>query len=853
MSRLASERGVTLEEAIAQLRAPGRETARLAIPPIGVSRTSAHSPETVRVVRRRSPAARAAPLPDELIPTKERLLDSFSRECARIGKTPDESWRRAVVRLRITKKFNDRGIASDHPIDTMEEAAGVCARLELFPEVLKVEFGQTAYVGFDEDGKRPEFREFLDDVLAGIYDGYALVALRIDRLARTVAIGSLLIERCLRAGIDIVEIAHAEDYDRIPSLANVKYLYIDKFKEGQQEWEKMSARQREKRARKIRKGEIAGNVTGIGHLQQLETIFSGNKVVTKVAAVLPDPLYQPYVEEWCERLSNGETRNAIALDMNTRVAAGTAPTPPPRIAPGGEELICPWHPQTISVVVSSPRLIGCQRDASGKLVRSPRIAPLVSEDLWYRANAELELRKREIAAKIKRISAGPKPSKIGVGILTCGCGDTAQSRGSTYGCAKRKIGLNPPVTRHNGSDVASDGRSHFQIEGSVVDSMLRDVTVAVLDRAPEIAANGAALAARRDRRSRERDSLRERQGATAAARERVLQLFIAGDISEREKDVELGRIDSELRTIATEIAATIEGSPKNLLETGETWASRWDTEYARPDGAGIPWLQAVLREVWERIDVAVGPDYRGRRVFHEGRFTFIGRPGYSVRPEVVAEIAQRRYTERMQVLLEMGYGDLSQKAKDKLFELHFEKRVGAPTILREMIQLAADDPDFAPRQPLTDELRRRSSTTWTRGKVMNAVKMTYAERGVEFVPHTSAKITRADRELLRKMVQLHGHAAAARLANALGRRRPDGKPYTTSDVHHAIRADCGTGRPMVLDRELVDLIEELQLQGLKLAEIQSALAAEPNPTTVSISTISRRLVERRALRTAQDA
>jgi DNA invertase Pin-like site-specific DNA recombinase len=828
LAAVAAAAGLSIEELLADVAAAATPVA------IGASATE--------IVKRRTRKIRKAPLPEELLPTKEKLLAHFYRHCKKIGVAPSRGMRRAVVRLRITvQEQYDK--PSEAPIRQMELAAEECARFGLIPEVVVVEIGQTAYVAFDEEAKRPEFNEFLDDIgpgvkkpLPGKYDGWVLVCQRVDRVVRTMTFGSLVIERCIAHGVDILEFGRSAKLTEVPDLKEHKYLLYKRFEKAQQEHEDTQDRQSETRQWKINRGDLAGNSAGVGHVQ----VFASEPGRTRMrlVGVRADPEYKPYVIEILERLAAHESVRSITRDLNVRAQRGGGLFPPPLIDENGNEVYSTWRPMLIKSIAKAPRLVGKQRNAQGALIPCPAIERLVDDDLWERANSALR-QAADVAAGYRSKTGGGVPTKIGVGLLTCeGCGDTAhakRAKGGGYKCARRNRGLGL-----NGGQYGE----HFQVPDAV-DLVIRDVTIGLLESVPAITERAKRTAAERLNGEGRRVELNAQRDELEMQRERVLDLYVTGKYDEAKRDEKLTPIDHKLDELSKAIATTFprKRSVLDSLLEGETWGSRWDKEYAKPDNAGLPWLSDLLTEVWEKITVRVGPLWRGCRAEHEARLTFFGRDGFSVDPAFVLQVAGSRYAERMQSTSSYGWTAISDEATDALFRMHHEQQWSRQKISDEMNALADDNVIFAASTGPRDY--GKCEGRWTPTKVGTQLMKVCAERGIDFVANGRSPINRDDLTLLTTMTTDHGLEAAVAMMNTLGRTFL-GRPWTNEDAKRVLgRKPQLGGRKRVLTNEMLDLAATLQNQGKTLTEIKAFLAAQPEPIQVSVPTLSRRLFERR--------
>lgn len=849
IDRLCAEQGITREQAFAQLLAPVELEAASEVVSVG----------------RRPRNITSEPIPEHMIPTRERLMEHYeaARRQARVSAEEASGFRLAIERFRISKMMNSHDLeASDAPLQQMEGAGESMVEAHLIPCEREpiVEFGQTAYVRYNEDEKRPEFARFIKDIESGIYDGMVLVVQRIDRLCRTVSQGSKLLEALEDHKIDIFEFA--ED-DRVYPLKEREGKYIADFQAAKNEWEKTRTRARDKRQWKINRGDLAGVGGGIGHMERR---VRNSKGIVKVEAYLPDAEYQPYVVEVLTRCAAHESEMSICVDLNGRADRGEGLYPPPWMR-RGKLVYTTWQPKTLKSIIRSARMIGCQFNSKGDPIRCLAIEPLVRDQLWLDANVALD--KMEAERKEKGFTGGGNPGpnrvKIGVRLVACGgCTHTGHAGSNALVCGKPQMRNRKAAGPSSPHGAASDGRWHFALADHIYVPMLREVALGILDHYPEIAAQANEQAATNEKAGIDIGKLRRTYAVLQESRATITDLA-AGDptadpddlngpfypkIDMAEAEARYTSIDATMREISEKIAKshTAKKKPLGSLLPGETFRSRWSAEEARPNRDGTLWINELLGELFESVTIKTGPEWRGNNAFHEARFDFVGK-GFQINPEFVAEVADRLYQARLATIRDIGQGELPQTLRDLLWQLHYVERKGATKIKRELDVLAADDADYRLPKPTSAQKLSKYTGNWSLATINYHVAQEYARRGVEFLPCKRQCLTPDDRRLMKELADAHGLDSAISLVNKLAKPQRSNKlPWDERTYRAAIEVDPngpGGGRPRALSDEHLALGAQLQRQGKTVAQILVCLASLPQPVKVSYCTLHRRLREQR--------
>ena len=803
--------------------------------------------------RRRHRLVRAPGVPDSLLPTVEKMRALFDSACRDAGKTPEEveDFRLAVMWLRISLK-KAHGQFAKSPIKQLEEGVRACVAVGLNPVDLRLEFGQSAKVSPDEDERRKLFFDFLNEIRLGYFDGMVLVCEVNDRLARMVSAGSLLVDNCERHGIDIFESRIDES---VKSIKGAKWGYHSAFNKAQREWEDIQERARFTRDWAVRRGDLYNNYTSAMALVPIEDPLTG-----KIVGYRADETYAPIFREIFREIGiNRRKHNWLTKDMNARARRGELPWPLPRYdAASGSLVSAKWTPTTLKQIVRSAAHKGCQVDSKGDHIRCAAIEAIVDDDLWQEANDELD----RVAAEGPHVRSGPYAKNWGTGRFQCQCKSKAHGQDGDYRCSK-KDSEHEARSGSSSSQRAHDGLRHFSFPIRIGNRMLKEVALALLETEQDAVLDGAALDESDEARERDRARLRAEQQRLSAMRQRVTDLHVAASptgeplITVEEAASRFAAIHAELAHVEEELLETLPGKRSILhsLRPGETWRTRWEAEEAREkeDGVASPWIEAVLDELVDHVEVACGDEWRGGgqgKAFHESRFTFVGANGHEINPGFVSALGAQFFEARLldgALNSTNGWWEPPRKVLDQVLVWHRDEGMGTTKIRRALAEAAQRDPDYVRPEPGG---KRKNSDRWgSPAMILRLIKKAYEINGVPFRPNGAYRISKEDRALMRLLVAENGEAAALRMFAALGKERPGGGPFDLHSLRRAIAVDDRRpGRPPKLNDDLLGVCESLQKNGKRLPEIQAFLADQNPPVHVHVATLSRQLRNRRQRR-----
>ena len=417
--------------------------------------------------------------------------------------------------------------------------------------------------GYKERGRnRPEFKELLEHIRTGRID--CVIAYKTDRLSRGGGPGwAPLLEAFEQAGRDL---------DRAVATPGG---WVSEFEIGiratmdREESKKTSERMTAVRAREAREGKPRpSGQRGFGYSLDWMTIDEAEAALIREAA---------------DRVLRGESTYAIATDWNSR----GVPTVNAK----------QWSVNVLLTILRSPRIAGLREHHSG----------VVAEGTWPAIvdRSTHEQLKAALAPKPRR--RGPRPRKYALaGILRCAlCGGPLRSLIRENGVASyacRKLPGNGGCGRIRIKAEPVEAHVKEMVLGMLADPTTRDVLVAL--QPEEI--DGDVV------------SIGEQVRAIQTRRERLVDLYVGGDLDKSSYRRRSDELDAELHVAELAFAdrlthSTLVGIPTTYEALEEQW-----------DEKGIEFQRLLIEAVLEPITVKPAA-VRGRKRFDAGRLVLVPR------------------------------------------------------------------------------------------------------------------------------------------------------------------------------------------------------------------------------------
>ena len=353
--------------------------------------------------------------------------------------------------LRVSK---DRGKDGKSPAQQSEANARAVAAhgWEMHPEPYKdVDKGASRHSRVTRGG----YAQLIADIESARFEADILVIWESSRGSRRVSEWARLIDLCADAGVKIYVTTHDRLYD--PSGGRDRRSLHEDAVDSEYETDKMSERIRRSTAANAEQGRPHGK-----NLYGYRRIYEQGPGGAQLAAVEPDPVTGPIVQEVAARALKGETYYAIARDLNVR---GVPPRRPARHAYNESR---GWTGSMLKQMLSRPAYAGL-REAKGKIV-GPAVWPaLIPEADWRKL-------------QVKRATAPParEVKHLLVGLSECsGCGGRLRGGRQSAGRSKDGETRRYPTYICAGYASPTPGKKHVSIKQEHLDLI---VTEAIIER-----------------------------------------------------------------------------------------------------------------------------------------------------------------------------------------------------------------------------------------------------------------------------------------------------------------------------------------------------------------------------------
>lgn len=269
---------------------------------------------------------------------------------------------RKVVRCAIyTRKSTNHGLAEDvNSLQVQREVCQAYIRCQQHRDWVEV---ATRYDDGGQSGaklERPALHELLHDIERGKID--IVVLYKIDRLTRSLTDFVRLLDVFKSHGVSFVSVT--QTFDTSDSMGRLVLNILLTF--AQFERELMGERVRDRKAAMLREGRYAGGLPPFGYL-----LRAGRLRVDRERADLVREIFQRYLTEMPIDIGRDLNKRGIRTRRWTSARGRTC----------GGDLI---RSSFITELISKPIYAGWV-DLRGEKIRA-KLEPLVSDDLWNRAN-----------------------------------------------------------------------------------------------------------------------------------------------------------------------------------------------------------------------------------------------------------------------------------------------------------------------------------------------------------------------------------------------------------------------------------------------------------------------------------